>query len=141
MTGYFLVKESYQYNGRLSINGDLSNNINKYYPDLIYNHKPHALTNRHCRVRTQSKEASIKKIKVEFKRNETLQVTHGHTMIYYSFCVTLTGSEFFSASLWSSPSTASSRWSSFPLLPSRIESWMREIVQEWIKHKQDQPAH
>ena len=41
-----------------------------------------------------SKEASIKKTNVEFKRNETLQVTRGHTMIYYSFLGTLTGSEF-----------------------------------------------
>ena len=47
----------------------------------------------------QSKEASIKKIKVEFKRNETLQVTRGHTMIYYSFHGTLARSELFSASL------------------------------------------
>ena len=44
LTGFFLVKESYQENGRLSISGDLSNNINKYNPDLIYYHKPHDLT-------------------------------------------------------------------------------------------------
>ena len=43
LTGFFLVKESYQYNGRLSVSRDLSNNINKYNPDLIYYHKPHAL--------------------------------------------------------------------------------------------------
>ena len=45
LTGFFLVKESYQYNRRLSISGDLSNKVNKCDPDLIYNHKPHALTN------------------------------------------------------------------------------------------------
>ena len=44
LTGFFLVKESYQYNGRLSVSGDLSNDINKCDPDLIYNYKPHTLT-------------------------------------------------------------------------------------------------
>ena len=57
LTGFFLVKESYQDNGRLSVSGDLSNNVDKYYPDLIYNHKPHALTNKHCRIKTQSEGA------------------------------------------------------------------------------------
>ena len=46
LTGFFLVKESYQDNGRLSISGDLSNDVNKYYPDLIYNQKPHVLIQR-----------------------------------------------------------------------------------------------
>ena len=76
--------------GDISVSGDLSNNIIKYNPDLFYYHKPHDLNYKHCRVKTQSKEASIKKIKVEFKRNETLQVTLSHTMIYHSFLGTLT---------------------------------------------------
>ena len=65
-----------------TMSGDLIDYFNKYYPALIYNHKPHTLTNRHYRVTTWSKKASIKKIKVEFKRNETLQVTRGHTIIH-----------------------------------------------------------
>ena len=44
LTGFFLVKESYQYNGRLSMSRDLSNEVNKYDPNLNYYQKSHDLT-------------------------------------------------------------------------------------------------
>ena len=44
LTGFFLVKESYQTMGDVSVSGDLSNEVDKYIPDLIYYHKPHDST-------------------------------------------------------------------------------------------------
>ena len=39
LTGFFLVKESYQTMSDISVCGDLSNDVIKYNPDLFYYHK------------------------------------------------------------------------------------------------------
>ena len=51
--------------GDLSVCRDLSNNVNKYNPDLIYYHNLHALVYQHCRITTQSKTGFTEKLRVE----------------------------------------------------------------------------
>ena len=40
LTGFFLVKGSYQTMGDKSVSRDLSKDVIKYIPDLFYYHKP-----------------------------------------------------------------------------------------------------
>ena len=120
----FLSQESYPYNGDFSLCGDLSNDVNKYNPDLIYYNKPHALANKRCRIMTWSKEAWVKKTRMERNKN-TLQVTLGHTMIYYLIIVTLTKRGFFSSYFYLLPALLPLAAPPSPTL-LRTESWMKE---------------
>ena len=47
--------------GALGISGDLNNEVNKYYPVLCFNHKPHGPTHNCCRKTMREKTCFMEK--------------------------------------------------------------------------------
>ena len=121
--------------GVKSVAGGLCNEMLRKSTALTYYfyQKPHNTTLlRATVVTTRRMQASNKKTRVEFNRNEKHCLTLGHTngYIIISYYSTLTESEFLLLLFWVFPSAASPHWSSSPLLLPHTESWIREIVQE-----------